>query len=125
LAKNGMKALIERPRPPPTLAIGSTGFAFPSGHTADSLAVFAMFALILAAGRSSRARWAIWGVAAVVALAVGASRVYLGVHWLTDVLGGWALAGVIASILAAVLASGRSSGPEAQALKPPAGPAGT
>jgi membrane-associated phospholipid phosphatase len=125
LAKNGVKALIERPRPLPTLAIGSTGFAFPSGHAADSVAVFAMLALILATGQSSHARWAIWGGAALVALVVGASRVYLGAHWLTDVLGGWALAGAIVSILAAVLGPGRRSGPEAEALTPPAGPAGT
>jgi membrane-associated phospholipid phosphatase len=125
LAKNWLKVLIERPRPVPTLAIGSTGFAFPSGHAADSVAAFAMLALILAAGPSSCARWAIWGGAAIATLVVGVSRVYLGAHWMTDVLGGWALAAGIVSILVAVLDPGRRSDPEAEALKPPAGPAGT
>jgi membrane-associated phospholipid phosphatase len=103
LAKNAGKALIERPRPSPLEAIGSnTGFAFPSGHAADSLAVFAMIALIASAGRRPRVRWAVWSGAALMILLVGGSRVYLGSHWLTDVVGGWALAVAIVSLLAGV-----------------------
>jgi membrane-associated phospholipid phosphatase len=127
LAKNTAKALIERPRPSPALAIGSnTGFAFPSGHAADSLAVFAMLALILSTARSSRGRWALWSGALAVVLVVGASRVYLGSHWLSDVLGGWALAGAIVSLLAWMFPSWDRAGPPARpALKPPEGPART
>jgi membrane-associated phospholipid phosphatase len=39
--------------------------------------------------RSWRARTGIWAAAAMLAVLVGVSRVYLGVHWATDVLGGW------------------------------------
>jgi undecaprenyl-diphosphatase len=126
LAKNSAKFLIGRPRPSPEFAIGSNvGSAFPSGHSADSLAVFAMLALVMAWGRTPRARRAIWGGAAIAALVIGVSRVYLGAHWMTDVLGGWALAGGIVSVLVAVLGPGRRSGPQAEALKPPTGQAGT
>jgi undecaprenyl-diphosphatase len=126
LAKNSAKFLIGRPRPSPGFAIGSNvGSAFPSGHSADSLAVFAMLALVVASGRTPRAWTAIWGGAAIAALVVGVSRVYLGAHWMTDVLGGWALAGGIVSILVAVFGPGRRSGPEAEALTPPVGPART
>jgi membrane-associated phospholipid phosphatase len=127
LAKNTAKVLIERPRPSPALAIGSnTGFAFPSGHAADSLAVFAMVALILSTARTPRGRWALWSGALVVVLVVGASRVYLGSHWLSDVLGGWALAGAIVFLLVWMFPSwDRARPPARPALKPPEGPART
>jgi membrane-associated phospholipid phosphatase len=120
LAKNAGKALIERPRPSPLEAIGSnTGFAFPSGHAADSLAVFALIALIASTGRSPRVRWAIWSGAALVILVVGGSRVYLGSHWLTDVVGGWALAAAIVSLLAsAILDPGRRRRPAGRVTSP-------
>ena len=60
-----------------------------------------MVAFVLSASRSPSIRAWLWGGAAVLTLAVGASRVYLGAHWLTDVLGGYALG---ATWLAAVIA---------------------
>lgn len=124
VAKNEAKMLIGRPRPSPEWAIGSnTGFAFPSGHAADSLAAYAMLVLILSTGRSLHARWAIRFAAAGVVLVVGASRVYLGAHWFTDVLGGWALAGAIVAIL--TWAFPRKTPRLDPSLKPPGGPART
>jgi undecaprenyl-diphosphatase len=127
LAKSAAKALIERPRPSPALAVGSnTGSAFPSGHAADSLVVFVMLALILSTAQSPRAKWAVWSIAMALVLVVGGSRIYLGSHWLTDVLGGWALAGAILSMLVWGFPSWeRSSPPTRPALTPPEGRART
>jgi membrane-associated phospholipid phosphatase len=78
--------------------------AYPSGHSTQAIVSWGMLAVVALAGRSRRAR--IFGLtaAAVVVLLVGASRVYLGVHWLTDVLGGYALGGAwLALILALYL----------------------
>ncbi len=64
-----------------------------------------MLAIILAAGRPPRIRALIWISAAVVTILTGASQVYLGANWLTDILGGWALGALWIAILltAAVL----------------------
>jgi membrane-associated phospholipid phosphatase len=63
-------------------------FAFPSGHAANATLVWLCLALLLP--RTARARaLAVWA-AVWLALAVGVSRVTLGVHWPSDVIGGWA-----------------------------------
>ncbi len=102
-----VKPLIGRPRPPPAIWIGHfSGAAFPSGHAAQSVAFYAMLAIVLGAGRSPWAKTVLWSVAALVALVVGGSRIYLGAHWLTDVLGGYALGACwVAAVVIVMLAA--------------------
>jgi hypothetical protein len=69
----------------------SSGFSFPSGHTAAAAATWAAVALVLGRGRPLRVKAWLAAGAALVTVAVAASRVLLGVHWLTDVIGGAAL----------------------------------
>ena len=86
-----LKSLFERPRPD-LVAHGSHVYtaSFPSGHTMMSTAVFLTLAALLARFQPNRAvRAYLLGVGALLALLVGVSRVYLGVHWPTDVLAGW------------------------------------
>jgi undecaprenyl-diphosphatase len=78
--------------------------SFPSGHSAMSPIVFFTLAGILAAGEPNRAaKTLLLGLAAALVLCVGASRVYLGVHWPTDVLAGWAMGTAVALVATLVL----------------------
>jgi undecaprenyl-diphosphatase len=76
-----------RPELEPHLVVVKS-MSFPSGHATSSMVFFVMTALVLTQG--SRWRNAAVGIAVVLALLVGLSRVMLGVHWPSDVVGGWA-----------------------------------
>lgn len=86
------KAAFGRLRPDAAFAdLVVPGLSFPSGHASMSALVFLTIgALIAARRRLVKERIYILAIAALLALLVGLSRVLLGVHWATDVLGGWA-----------------------------------
>jgi undecaprenyl-diphosphatase len=97
-----IKVAIDRPRPPEPL-VGSTGSAFPSGHAAYSVIYVWAATTIVVRLRPGMARATLVVVAGIVLTAlVGLSRVYLNVHYLSDVSGGWALGAACFSICAAI-----------------------
>lgn len=90
LAMVGLKHLFARERPPESqrlLEISS--YSFPSGHAMMSMIVYGLVAI--AVSRVAGASWTrLLPVAAVLLSAlIGLTRVYLGVHWLSDVIVGW------------------------------------
>lgn len=93
LVSAAVKAFVSRPRPDLVsheAAIYSA--SFPSGHTLMATVAWVSFAMLLAADfEDRRLRDYLLLVAWIVAAAVGCSRVYLGVHWPSDVLAGWAV----------------------------------
>ncbi|KOT86623.1 membrane protein, partial [Streptomyces sp. NRRL F-5755] len=99
-----LKALVDRPRPVWPDPVDSAGYAaFPSGHamTAAVAGGLALWLLRLYGARRAWRRTAAALVAVSVA-GVGLTRVYLGVHWATDVLGGWLLGGAWVAVAALV-----------------------
>jgi undecaprenyl-diphosphatase len=64
-----------------------TDYSFPSGHTLSAVVFYGGVALVVWSLFGRRAGLATVGVAAIIALAVGVSRIYLGYHFLTDVVG--------------------------------------
>jgi membrane-associated phospholipid phosphatase len=100
-----LKAVFQRERPSFDDPIATaSSFSFPSGHALVSFAVYGALAYVLVESlRSRRARAACVAGAAVVVTAIGFSRLYLGVHYLSDVLAGYAVALAWLLVIATVL----------------------
>ncbi len=114
---NGLKAFFQRNRPDGASKLHVLTYSFPSGHSTVATAVLVTCAYVLTRERMIPKRVAI-PAAIAWPLLVGASRVYLDVHWATDVLGGWALGLLVAGVSAALYERARSSD---AAKSPPAG----
>ena len=108
-----VKAVVQRVRPAyATAALHLDSFSFPSGHATASMVAYTMLAYVLARlTRASPARGVvIFAAAAFVILAIGASRVYLGVHYPSDVLAGFTVGlGWVAICLTGVRFAERSA----------------
>ncbi len=102
-----IKGLVQRPRPDEALhLIEQGGFSFPSGHSITSMFVFGMLIWLVRTNVKDRKTANILTVLlAIPMICVGLSRIYLGVHYPTDVLAGWCL-GIAVIILLKSLVMG-------------------
>ena len=90
LVMSAFKEIFERPRPdvvPHLVEVSSA--SFPSGHSMVSTAAYLTLAVLIAETSERRVGVYVVAVAALLCVLIGLSRVYLGVHWPTDVLAGW------------------------------------
>ena len=96
LLNEGLKAIFHRVRPEWEHWVQATGYSFPSGHAMVSTAFYGMLAYLLfrIMRAHDRPTWYILPTAVIMIAAIGLSRVYLGVHYFTDVLAGFIAGGV-------------------------------
>ena len=89
-----LKAAVQRPRPDEILhLVNEGGFSFPSGHSITSMFFYSLLIyLVRTHAKSKRQADILTAVLAVPMILVGPSRIYLGVHYPSDVLAGWSLA---------------------------------
>jgi len=99
LAAAIFKLALQRPRPLTNIYDGLSTYAFPSGHAVMSTVVYGFLAVLIARQLSRAHRWVAYATAALLIGAIAMSRLYLGAHWLSDVLGGLSLGIVWVSLL--------------------------
>src|SRR5919108_3032834 len=121
---DSIKAIVDRPRPIAADAIGQySGASFPSGHALDAMAVYGALAILVTqASRTRPAKIVAWWAALVLVAAVAFTRLYLGAHWLTDVLAGIVLGSLWLAVLAALLRSAVEPSDASPASRSASGP---
>lgn len=100
-----MKHFFLRARPDVSLhLVEQGGFSFPSGHSVTSIIVFGLLFYLIRRHCKNEA-WRRWLSALCLGLAViiGPSRIYVGVHWPTDVLTGWCIGGIVLTVAIYIL----------------------
>ncbi|MEU1010913.1 phosphatase PAP2 family protein [Streptomyces sp. NPDC005890] len=100
LVQQSVKAVVARPRPVWPDPVDSAHYAaFPSGHAMTATVVCGLLLWLLHRRGAGRALWHTAVAAALVSVAgVGVTRVWLGVHWPSDVLGGWLGGGLLVAV---------------------------
>jgi undecaprenyl-diphosphatase len=92
-----LKLFYRRDRPFEFFRIDKGGFSFPSGHSMAAMGIYLILATILTE-QYPRRKWLIWCASMSMVILIGWSRLYLGVHWPTDILGGY-IGGLVAALI--------------------------
>ncbi len=107
IINTGIKAAIARVRPGDMMYTGWTNFSFPSGHTTSNLVLYGLVCILLFKTVRGLPRVGMIVLLIGFALLVAFSRLYLGAHWFSDVLGGMLVATSILSIVGARYHAGK------------------
>jgi membrane-associated phospholipid phosphatase len=108
-----LKEVLDRPRPPAALRlVEATNESLPSGHATMSIVVIGTVVVLAWNRCTATARVALVSVAVVWVGAVGATRIYLGVHWFSDVVAGWLVGAAWLALCVALWSWWRTRHPE-------------
>jgi membrane-associated phospholipid phosphatase len=131
LVFRGLKELLDRPRPPEDgRLVHAVSESLPSGHATTAVVVIGTLVVLAWPGRTPAVRAGLVAAAALWVGAVGLTRIYLGVHWFSDVIAGWLVGGAWLAICVvawsrwrarAGVTPGRYSGPGPRQGPPPPG----
>lgn len=112
ILNKSIKNIVQRPRPDDVVhLINQGGFSFTSGHSITSMFVYGMLIYLVRTNVKNKTFTNILTVVlAVPMILIGPSRVYLGVHFPTDVLGGWCLGIAVIAVMAAALTNIKKRG---------------
>lgn len=83
-----LKVLVARPRPEYSLILTPLSYSFPSGHTMTSLVFYLVFSYLMTHASIKRRRYIVFFVFIIIELCIAFSRLYLGVHYFSDVMCG-------------------------------------
>ncbi|WP_199515510.1 phosphatase PAP2 family protein [Nucisporomicrobium flavum] len=112
-----LKLLVGRNRPDLLDPVArATGYSFPSGHALNAALAAGVFVLVLLP--VVRRRWVLWTGAALVAGLTGLTRIFLGVHWTSDVVGGWLLGVMVVAATAVAFTRRRLDSVVEQGVEP-------
>lgn len=85
-----LKRILQRPRPTEFRIVEETGYSFPSGHSMVSMAFYGyLIYLIYRYIKNKYVKWTLITILSILICLIGISRIYLGVHYTSDVLGGF------------------------------------
>ena len=116
LINYGLKIMIDRPRPSPELVSVLEPYqnnGFPSGHAFFSMLCLGILTyLIFSHVKNSAWRWMSITIAVLLLLLIGFARIYLGLHWASDILGGWIYGGLFLMLLAGLAPMKKSGTPK-------------
>ena len=94
------KNIFKRDRPNILRLIEETGYSFPSGHAMASMSFYgAIIVLVLNSNLNKKYKWLISIIFSILIFLIGISRIYLGVHYPSDILGGWLIGFILLNIL--------------------------
>ena len=87
-----LKNIVQRPRPIEFRMINESGYSFPSGHSMVSMAFYGyLIYLIYKHIKNKKIKWSLITILSIIILMIGISRIYLGVHYTSDVLAGFVI----------------------------------